>query len=310
MRRTLPPLNPLKTFEVAARQGSFTRAAQELHVSQAAVSRQVATLENYLGFKLFRRRNRDIQLTEIGVRYAATVAKALDLIENATEQLPIAQPGVRFLHVRAYSTFAQYWLVPRLSRFFARHPNIHLQLRTSLEDVDFERDEVHVWIHYGRIRKEGVVVEPFLQDVIQPACTPVFAERLSNPPQPSDLSQVPLLQTLLRPQDWPSWLKHVGLAGFNSSRVRVFENSALAYQAALEGLGVVIAQESLVERFLKSGQLVTPFRRPLLRPHAYQLVYRAGSKDTPAVRAFREWILAETAPEKRPSGRTGGRGAS
>ncbi len=301
MKRTLPPLNPLKTFEVAARQGSFTRAAEELHVSQAAVSRQVATLENYLGFKLFRRKNREIQLTEIGMRYAATITRALDQIENATEQLPISQPGVRFLHVRAYSTFAQYWLIPRLHRFFALHPNINLQLRASLDEVDFERDEVQVWIHYGRIHKTDVVVEPFLQDVIQPACTPEFARRLSAPPQLAELSQVPLLQTLHRPQDWPSWLTHVGLGGFNSSRIRIFENSALAYQAALEGLGIVIAQESLVERLLRTKQLVMPFRRPLVRPYSYQLVYRAGGQDTPAVRAFRDWIFTETVAQKKPA---------
>ncbi len=292
MRRSIPPLNPLRTFESAARHRSFTRAAEELHVTQAAVSRQVAALEEYLGFKLFRRHNRDLEITDVGVRYAKAISKGFDIIESATDVLPIGRPHARSLNVRAYNTFAQCWLIPRLARFFELHPNVNLHLRTSVDEVDFDRDDVQMAIHYGRVRQSGVIVEPFLQDVIEPACSPALAAQLGNPPDLRKLKEFPLLQTVHRGQDWAVWLRHASLDN-NNKQVRMFESSVLAYQAAAEGLGIAMAQVPLISKHLEAGQLVLPFKLPLARPYSHQLVYRPASEHVPALRAFRNWIFAE-----------------
>lgn len=293
MKRSIPPLNPLRTFESAARHLSFTRAAEELHVTQAAVSRQVAALEDYLGLKLFRRNKRDIEITDIGQRYARAISKGFDIIESATDVLPNGRPHARSLNVRAYNTFAQCWLIPRLAGFFELHPDINLHLRTSVDEVDFDKDDVQLAIHYGRVRQGGVVVEPFLQDVIQPACTPAMAARLGKPADPAKLADFPLLQTMHRGQDWTAWLRHAKLENFSQRQVRMFESSVLAYQAASEGLGIAMVQVPLVGKLLQSRQLVLPFNLPLTRPYSHQLVYRPASEHLPALRAFRDWILAE-----------------
>jgi LysR family glycine cleavage system transcriptional activator len=305
MRRSIPPLNPLRTFESAARHRSFTRAAEELHVTQAAVSRQVAALEEYLGFKLFRRLNRDLEITDVGVRYAKAISKGFDIIESATDVLPIGRPHARSLNIRTYNTFAQCWLIPRLARFFELHPNINLHLRTSVDEVDFDKDDVQMAIHYGRVRQSNVIVEPFLEDVIEPACSPEIAAQLGHPANLEKLVDFPLLQTVHRGQDWPAWLRHAKLENFNNRQVRMFESSMLAYQAASEGLGIAIAQVPLISKHIESRQLVLPFNLPLTRSYSHQLVYRPASEHVPALRAFRNWILAEagsisTAPGNNP----------
>jgi LysR family glycine cleavage system transcriptional activator len=292
MRRSLPPLNPLRTFESAARHRSFTRAAEELHVTQAAVSRQVATLEDYLGFKLFRRQNRDLEITDVGVRYAKAISRGFDIIEAATDVLPIGRPHARSLNVRTYTTFAQCWLIPRLPRFLELHPNINLHLRTSVDEVDFDKDDVQLAIHYGRVRQSGVVVEPFLHDVIDAACSPSLAARLGSPADLGRLNDFPLLQTVHRNQDWPLWLRKAG-QDHSNKQVLMFESSVLAYQAAAEGIGFAMTQVALISKQLETGTLVLPFKRPLQRPHTHQLVYRPASEHVPALRAFRNWILAE-----------------
>lgn len=285
----------MRVFEAAARHNSFTGAAEELRVTQAAVSRQVAVLEAYLGFKLFKRLNREVQLTDIGIRYAQKVTRAFDIIESATDELPVVRPSLRQLNVRVYSTFAQYWLIPRLSTFYAKHPNIQVNIHTSLDEVDFEKDDVHVWLHYGTVRQSNVTVEPFLGDTIQPACSPDFAKKLSKPPKVADIADLPMLQTLHRGRDWQAWLRFAGHPRLKSNKVRIFENSALAYQAAMDGLGIVIAQMAFIERYVAAGQLVTPFNLPLDRPHNYQLVYRSAGRGMPALEAFRDWLLNQGA---------------
>ncbi|MGE3896586.1 MAG: LysR family transcriptional regulator [Variibacter sp.] len=242
MKRALPPLNPLRTFEVAARHGSFTRAAEELGVTQAAVSRQVALLEDYLGASLFKRSNREIRLSPAGERYAVAIAESFETIERASETFPSKRKGIQSLVVRGYASFLQHWLIPRIPAFYAKHPHIELQLRASIEEVDFAREDVHLWIHFGAVNKPNLVVKPFIRDIIQPVCSPGIAKKIANMPISVALSSVPILQTVHRPRDWKTWLRSVGIDNFKMHKAQVFENSALAYQAAIGGMGIAMAQ--------------------------------------------------------------------
>jgi LysR family glycine cleavage system transcriptional activator len=293
MRRTLPPLNPLRFFEVAARHESFTKAADELRVSQAAVSRQVSVLEAYLNTQLFRRRNREVKLTDVGAQYARAATQAFDVIERGTEELPVAGRHVPSLHVRVYTSFALNWLIPRLGRFYAKHPEVRLELGTSVEDVDLNKDDVDLWIHFGRVSHSDLIVEPFLHDVLQPAVSP----RLLRNKMPKDikfLSELTLLQTVRRPRDWATWLHHATNGNVKPKRIEVFENSALAYEAAVEGLGFTMAQLPLIERHVGAGRLV-PLFKPLIRPNTHHSVYRTARKDFRPLRTFCSWITAEAA---------------
>ena len=295
MKRALPPLNPLRTFEVAARHGSFTRAAEELGVTQAAVSRQVALLEDYLGASLFSRSNREIRLNASGQRYARSISESFDAIERATSSFPAQRRGIQSLVVRSYATFMQYWLIPRIPAFYAKNPHIELQLRASVDDVDFARQDVHVWIHFGAVNKPNVVAKPFIKDVIQPVCSPAMAKKIANMPIGEALSGVPILQTVHRPRDWNTWLRSVGIDNFKMRKVQTFENSALAYQAAMSGVGVAMAQLCLVEKHIQNGDLVALFGRPLMRPHSYHIVYSKSGEDIRGVRTFVSWLLSEAA---------------
>lgn len=304
MRRQLPPLNPLRTFDAAARQGSFTAAAAELNVTQAAISRQVASLERYLGVKLFVRRNRDIKLTDHGRRYAASIGKALSIIDDAGLVFPSRKARVNTLHVQAYNTLAQFWLIPRLQRFLESRPNLDIQIRTSVEHVDFERDDIHVWLNFGPVNRSDLVVVPFLQDAIQPACSAELAEAYKGLGMEDILRHATILHASHRRGDWNAWLRHVGVTNLRPRRSIVFESSALVYEAATKGLGIALVQLPIAQAQLSSGQLVPLLDGPLVRPLFHQIVYHPSMADFPALQEFVEWIRSEcvsTEAEARPS---------
>ncbi|WP_374468248.1 transcriptional regulator GcvA [Ferrovibrio sp.] len=293
MNNPLPPLNPLHVFVVAARFENFTRAAEELGVTQAAVSRQIGVLEGYLGLKLFTRKQRQVVLTPVGARYERRLREVFDQISAATEELPVRR-GRRRLNLRVYASFAQGWLIPRLGDFRARHPQIDLNISTSTEPVRFDREEVDIAIQFGRIEQRGVEIVPFLYDVILPVCSPRLLTAVPPLRQPRDLGQHTLLYAQHRANDWQAWLRHVGLPKVAIGKRLTFESSSLAYQAAIEGLGIAIAQLCLVQPILEAGRLVAPFQMPLWRSHAYQLVFPTQKARYPALIMFRDWVL-ETA---------------
>lgn len=293
MKRQLPPLNPLRTFDAAARHGNFTAAAAELHVTQAAISRQVATLESYLGVKLFVRKNRNIRLTDHGRKYAASIGKALSIIDDAGLIFPSRKARVNTLHIQAYNTLAQYWLIPRLQRFVNERPQLDIQLRTSVEQVDFERGDIHVWLNFGKVNRADLIVVPFLQDAIQPACSVELAASYAGLEMNEILASATVLHASHRRGDWGAWLRHIGLANFRPKRSITFESSALAYEAAAEGLGIALVQLPMVQTHLASGKLALLTDTPLIRPLYHQVVYHPSAADSPTLQAFVEWVNAE-----------------
>src|ERR1700712_946290 len=233
MPRSLPPLNPLRAFEAAARCGSFTRAARELCVTQGAVSRHIATLEGWLKVQLFERTGQGIQLTPSGASYFENVRSALDQIDRSTRALR-QTPDDKRLRIKLPPTFAIRWLVPRLARFHALYPQIDVQITTSHARVDFARDELDAGIHSEAKPPTGPGFRELCEEILLPVCAPALLERGPPLKKPSDLANHVLLCSTHRTSDWPTWLNAAGEPGINGNNGLKFENAALACQAAVD----------------------------------------------------------------------------
>ncbi|HZQ60151.1 MAG TPA: transcriptional regulator GcvA [Casimicrobiaceae bacterium] len=292
MTRRLPPLNAVRAFEASARHASFTRAAQELFVTQGAVSRHVAALEKWLGIKLFTRTQRGIELTPKGSVYFRTLRGALDQIDYGTRQLQ-QTPDENTLRLKLPPTFAIRWLVPRLARFLAADRQIDVQITTSHQPVDFDREDVDACIHSGAAPPPDAVSRRLFGEILLPVCSPALLGRGPPLAQPADLAQHVLLCSLHRPQDWPTWLAAARISDIDGNSGLKFENSALSYQAAIEGVGVVVAQRAFIEDDLRAGRLVAPFALRAPTTGSYYLAYRAQRQKPARVDRFEDWILRE-----------------
>lgn len=294
MVRRLPPLNAIRAFEASARSASFTSAAEELCVSQGAVSRHVACLEAWLAVKLFRRVHRGIELTAQGSTYFRLVKSALDQIESGARQLQF-NPDERRLRLKLPPTFAMRWLVPRLARFHALQPKIDVQITTSHEPADFDREDVDVSIYSWSAPPSGPGYRRLFGEVLLPVCAPGL---LANSPPlavPEDLANHVLLCSLNRPLDWPTWLAATGDIGVDGNSGLKFENAALAYQAATDELGVMMAQFVFVEDDLRTGRLVAPLALHVHTSRAYFLATHPTRVQPERVLAFEDWIVKEAA---------------
>ncbi len=289
--RRLPPLNALRAFEAAARQLSFTRAGEELHVTQAAISHQVKALEQWLGLALFRRRGRAIVLTENGQTYLAAVREGLDLLADATDRLTQRQDS-GILTVSTMASFAAAWLVPRLGRFRALHSDIDVRLSASDEIVEFARDDVDLAIRYGDGHWPGVEVVPLMTEDLFPVCSPALLMGPHPLRQPEDLRHHTLLHDDMR-ETWRLWLLAAGVDGVDPDRGPGYNLSTLVIDAAVDAQGVALARSALIGDHLASGRLVRPFDIQLPAEFAYYLVHPARALDHPKVRAFRDWVMRE-----------------
>lgn len=295
MARRIPPLNPLRVFEVVARTLNLTAAARELHVTQSAVSRQVGTLESYLGVELFRRERHGVVLTRAGQTYAKQIVPAFDAIASATEALTRAT-GQGGLRVRTYTTFAAKWLIPRLPAFKKAHPGIDVRIVTAVPDVDFDRDGVDLAIQYGEGHWPRVEADLLFRDEIEPVCTPAYLKQLGGVRQRDKLLEGPLLVSQFRRDDWDDWLAAQGLSERAAGGERMyFSSSVLTWQAAIDGLGVAMGQPALLAQELQTGQLLRPFALPLQRNSGHFLVRPAVQRPSRKVTAFRDWILQAAA---------------
>jgi LysR family glycine cleavage system transcriptional activator len=292
----LPPLNQLKDFEAAGRLLSITRAAEELHVTPAAISRQVRGLENFLGKQLFIRDYRAVVLTPEGARYLAEISEGLDLIRKATAKLTRTSDR-RVLKIRAYTTISVKWLIPRLSSFHANNPHIDVRLTTSLAPVDFAREDIDAAIRLGLDNSPGLAADMLVPNELVPVCSNAF---LNENPQMADarnLGTAPLLHSLARPDDWAKWLRGAKLSNIDGYRGQMYESSVMSYQAAIEGHGVAIAQRILVSDDLAAGRLVMPYQFVLDEgPFTYYLIYPKNKPQSPEFETFRKWIISLAAP--------------
>ena len=288
----LPPLNLLRAFEIAARHQSFKLAADELKISQGAVSRQIAKLEEFLAVPLFVRLHRRVLLTGKGEAYLREIQGAFLRLSNATTSLT-SLAAHSTLTIKCPPAAAIWWLVPRLGRFHERHPDIHVQVMSSHLPVNFEQEDVDVAIHYGPSQSEKAFVDRLFGEVLVAICNRKVLAGSGSLKRPQDLVRQILLGSIWRPADWPRWLKAAGVESFEPGREIMFENSAMVYQGALDGIGFALAQLAFVSGELSSKRLVTPFNIRVCNDTAYHLVAPAHKMHLSRVAAFREWIADE-----------------
>ena len=300
MPRRLPPLNALKAFEAAARQESFTRAAEELCVTQGAVSHQVKALEAELGVKLFNRERQGLVITEAGRSYLAVIRDALDRIASGTERL-LQRESTGALTVSTSPNFAAKWLVHRLGRFAESHPEIDLRVSASMHHVDFAREDIDLAIRHGDGTAPGLHVTRLCAEELFPVCSPKLIDGRTALREPADLKRATLLHTDTR-QGWSKWLDAAGVNDVDLTRGLVLNQASMAIDAAVDGQGVALARTALAAWDLIGGRLVRPFAMGLAVSYAYWIVCPKAATKLPKIRAFTEWLLAEAAEDVRHLG--------
>ena len=286
----LPTLNALKAFEAAGRHLSFTRAAEELHVTQAAISHQIKSLEEQLGIRMFRRGPRGLLLTDAGQSYLPDVREAFQRLNAATERL-LQDDASGAITVSVLASFAARWLVPRLTRFREDHPDIEVRVSADERLVDFDRDDVDVAIRYGRGDYPGLQADRFLTEELFPVCSPSLLERLPLD-RPEDLGRHTLLHDDMR-IDWSMWLLAAGVEGADPRRGPSFNDSSMVLQAAVDGQGVALGRSALALDDLAAGRLVRPFEFSLPTEYAYYILCPERTANRPSIKTFREWLLKQ-----------------
>jgi LysR family glycine cleavage system transcriptional activator len=291
MATNLPPLNALRVFECAARHLSFTQAAEELSITQSAVSHQVKGLEEWLGFSLFERHGQRLSLTPGGKIYAATLGTVFTRIVQATQDL-MTTGSHQILNLRGYGTFFVRWLIPRISDFQEKNRDIKIRLTTHVEAVDFTRDNVDLGIVYGAGPWEGCRSDLLFTDALIPVVSAKLAAELGNPCSLEEMLRLPMLHSRRRIQ-WEDWLRAAGATRKPSDKDMYFEDVTILYQCVLEGLGVALVQVKYVERDLAEGRLVAPYPFTLERNGGYHLVCPLETASDDKIVRFREWLLAQ-----------------
>jgi LysR family transcriptional regulator, glycine cleavage system transcriptional activator len=291
-RRLLPSMTSLMVFEAAARTGSFGRAASRVALTQSAVSRAIATLEQSLGVMLFARTGRRVQLTEAGRIYAEQIGIALDQIRRATTAAIEVPKSPAPLALATLPSFGMRWLAPRLPRLFARHPDLAVSFAARVAPFDFASESFDAAIHFGDADWPGAGSDFLMRESMIPVCAPQLL-REGKLSAPADLADHPLLEQSTRPNAWREWFD---LAGVRVGALRTrpkFEHFMMLAQAAAAGAGVALVPRFLVEPELSDGTLVRPFEISLQSRHAYYLVYPYGKLNQPSFTMFRDWLLEE-----------------
>jgi LysR family transcriptional regulator, glycine cleavage system transcriptional activator len=285
----LPPLNAVRAFEAAARNLSFKTAGAELNVTPGAISRQIELLEQHLGMRLFERLHRQVELTVSGRVFLNEVGPALLRIANASAMVSLEDEHV--LRIKLPPTFAIRWFVPRLARFHALDPTISVQVTTSHDPVDFDREQVDAAVYWGEHIARGLLGVRLLGETLVPVCSPTLLNSGGGRTIDShELSRHVLLHSFRRPDDWRRWFVSAGLPDMELHRLLVFENSSLTYQGAIDGLGVALAQLSFVQDDLKTGRLVIANPLRVETEAAYFLTYPRERAHLRRIRSLQEWI--------------------
>lgn len=287
MTPRLPPLTTLRAFEAAARLGSFSRAAEEISVTHSAVSHQVRALERALGTPLFQRNGKRVSLTEAGKHLASRVSAALRDIADAAQFVRRRDRG-RVLTVSTLPSFAARWLMPRLGRFMEEHPEIDVNLHTSIALVDMERDEVDLAIRFGKGSWPGLEALKFMDDELFPVASPTF-NRGRFPTRPAELTKFRLMRS--DDEFWAPWFEAAGVR-IEEPRSPVFSDSALLLQAAVGGRGIALARRSIAEDDLRAKRLVRLFDVAASAHGANYLVWPKGKLSANAA-LLRDWLLRE-----------------
>jgi LysR family transcriptional regulator, glycine cleavage system transcriptional activator len=297
----LPSLNGLRAFETAARHMSFTRAADELNVTQTAVSHQIRRLEEQIRKRLFVRKNRALALTREAADCLPAIRAAFDDLRRATERLQRPERE-GLLTLSATASLAAKWLVTRVASFQDAHPGIEVRLTTSPHLVDFQREEVDMAVRYGRGNWPGLRTHWLLAEDIFPVCSPALMRGPKPLQRPEDLVHHTLLHTSVGREDWQLWLTAAGLpVSLAVRRGLSFDRRFMALQAAADGLGVALSSKNLGEADITAGRLVVPFELVLPADAGYYIVAPEETANTKKIALFRDWLLRSVAKGTGPS---------
>lgn len=290
----LPPLNPLKVFHALARTKNIHEAAKALHLSPSAVHKQLHSLQLYLGVELYRRERQGIVLTQVGQRFSETILPALDSIAAITKEV-MQESSDNMLRLQTYNAFADKWLMPRLSDFNARHPEISVLLTSSVQDVDFDRDGVDMAIQKGHGHPAGHDFDVLFDDEIEPVCSPAYwRDQVGEDHTLKDWSLARLLVAHYRASDWTQWAQACDrIPSVAQAQSMRFSSSLLAWQAAEEGLGLAMGQNFLLADDLRQQKLMAPFQRSVKTGDAYWLIRPRLQRQSRKVTAFRDWLLEQ-----------------
>ena len=293
-RRLIPSTSMLMAFETAARCGSFTAAAQELNLTQGAISRQVSALETQLNITLFHRVRKSIQLTEAGKIYALDIGAALKMIRNASLNAMREQQG-GILNLAILPTFGMRWLMPRFPDFLKQNPQITVNFTSKLSPFDFSNENLHAAIHFGLPDWPGTDSCFLMNEEAIPVSAPSLVEK--NPPHsPKDIASLPLLNLETRPEAWADWFEQNEVKSPAGGGM-TFEQFALVTQAAIAGLGVAILPRFLIQSELDRGELITLLDLPIKSAEGYYLMTPTHRASYAPTIALRKWLLEQTAIE-------------
>ena len=297
MSRRIYPLNSLRAFEASARHLSFVKASEELSVTPAAVSHQVKKLEEYLGLPLFRRRARGLLLTESGQLLLAELSEVFLRLDKAMERV-IDSDSRGTLTLSVAPTFAVMWLIPRLQKFYALHPETDVRISTSLGLVDFQRDDFDAAIRLGSGEWFGLETIKLFDESVTPMCSPRLLEGPDALETPDDLGKHVLLHNHSMDYDpeaptWEKWLKAAGATGVDASRGTHFSLPDHGLQAAIDGAGVVLGWRFLSANDVAAGRVVEPFDLTLSLRSSFYLVYPEANALRKNIAALRDWLVQE-----------------
>ncbi|MDE8760135.1 MULTISPECIES: transcriptional regulator GcvA [Rhizobium] len=288
----LPPLQTLRAFEATARRLSMTMAAEELHLTHGAVSRQIKALEDHLGVQLFRRLTRKIELTEAGITFFGTVTRLLSELARVAEDIRRKNDTTRLV-ISAGVSFASKWLTPRLHRLMAHYPDFDVHLQVTDAPVDFASGDVDVALQYGTGSYPFAAAERIMNETVSPVCAPEYRDRMGGLATPADLAKCKLIHEIGMTTTWERWFAMMELP-YPKTRGPGYSHGSMSIEAAIRGEGVALGRSVLVAEDLAQGRLVALFPKARLDVEwGYDLVYAIGTQDHPKLRAFQSWISGE-----------------
>ena len=289
MRRKIPSTTALISFEAAARHESFTKAAHELSLTQGAICRQIASLEEFLGVELFRRSRRGVKLTEAGLSYSRRVATQLDAVERDTLSV-MGQQGANVIELAVVPTFGTQWLLPRLKDFQQKHPEVTVNLTNRTRPFLFADTDFDAAIYFGDADWSGTESHRLMGENPMPVCSPnLMGKKITL--SPGDIAELPLLQQTTRPYAWRQW--------FNSQNLNVprdmtgprYELFSMLAQAAMHDMGIALIPPFLIQRELAEKRLVIANPQALSSIKAYYLMIPERKVESASLRAFRDWLV-------------------
>ena len=297
-----PPIAALRALEAAARHLSYTRAAEELHVTQSAISHQIRHAEELWGFKLFEKRGRQVVLTEAGHALVPVIRDFIRRITSTVQDLSEKENAQAGLRVTLLQSFAFKWLVPRLGHFSSQHPEIDIWISTTDELFEFDPDSADLGIRLGYGNSDALHEELMLKEYVFPVCSPFFLKEHGAPQHPKDLLEWPLLRRQavdILPR-WRDWFRDAGMDVPSVPSGTKFPQTSLALQAAIDHQGVALARSAHVLDDVKAGRLVILFPEVVSKSAlSYFLACAPGRQDEPEIAMFREWLMKECAKSQQ-----------